>query len=986
VLKTSSKIVILLVVLLPALEICFQVEALADTSIEQLNDKLLELQQQNAKLLELQQQNARLLELQRQIIEMQKKYDYEANALKEKINQFAAKSDEQKAGDELASVQDSAKAGKVEPVISQNKPGDNQPQFLVNNNIQDTVVEKWRPYFHLTPKASEDRQLGRFNFMYPLSQSSDSMFFTDLRATFDNDNATEGNVGLGYRRIMPGDDGSDDWIWGVYGFYDRLISSHSNRFNQGTFGAELLKTNFELRGNLYIPDNASHVVGRNTVSSASLSGTTVMERTLSLEAYERSLPGFDAEIGYGFDIGKKDKLWIHGGYFYFDHSDTPEVAGPRLRLQYEWNDAFGLSDSTLAFGVEVQHDDVRETQTFASVTWSIPIGSQCKSREDSSNWRSIESRMMRPIIRDIDVVTFSDDITKAPGTTGGPELVSDTEAPLIDPATDQQVDMYFVTANGGATSEGTQDDPMTITQAETAASASDVIFLLNDDGDIDVSGASGGTLTLKPYQQLLGIGESTSKDVLLPKDLTLTISTAAGRPNLTRLIGNNVVTMLWDNTLDGITISGGNYGVYGLNVNNPTFRDVAIQNAGSHGIYLVNSSGAVSISDSAIQNNIRDAIYLENTAGGTVSIDVYDNDILSNGNQGIHIQNSNGSSAAVNVMNNQIVGNTNEGLRINNVTGSTLTAVVYDNLISGSGDDNIYVENSASTLNLVLNNNDITNSTTDAGINIRNILAGSIFSASFTDNRITGNFDQGLFLYNSGDSFNLTVRDNTITGNQAGGIDFDTDSGATVLTIADNIISSNIGGAVNNDFGIQIDQDSGASNTLALTLTNNLIENNGYTGIWLDNRDGTFTASLTGNSIANNGLYGLYIVNQTTGIFNVGLYNNAITGNADRGVWLSNNTGTLNALFENNTIAMNVGDGFELDNVNGGIFDYDLGGGTLGSAGLNSIFANGSGFDINNDTGADIKAENNWWGVAPPNPARFSGTVDFDPSLTSNPD
>jgi hypothetical protein len=89
-LKTSSKLVILLVVLLPALEICFQAQpSLADTSIEQLNDKL--------------------LELQRKIIELQNKYDSEVNVINEQINQFDTKSGEKKARDELASVQDSAK-------------------------------------------------------------------------------------------------------------------------------------------------------------------------------------------------------------------------------------------------------------------------------------------------------------------------------------------------------------------------------------------------------------------------------------------------------------------------------------------------------------------------------------------------------------------------------------------------------------------------------------------------------------------------------------------------------------------------------------------------------------------------------------------------------------------------------------------------------------------------------------------------------------
>jgi hypothetical protein len=952
----------------------------------------------------------KLLELNRQIAEIQKKSDSEANAIKEKINQITVESDEQKSSDVFTSVQNSAKTGKVEPVVAKNTHDNYQPEFLNHND--DIIVNKWYPYLHLTPKAGEDRQLGRIIFMYPLSQSSESMFFTDIRATVDNDNAIEGNVGLGYRQIMTGDNGSDDWIWGIYGFYDRLRSPYNNQFDQGTFGAELLMPNFEIRGNLYIPDNASYVVGRNTISCISLSGTTVMERTLSLEAYERSLQGFDCEVGYGFNITKKDQLWIHGGYFSFNNSDTPDIAGPRLRLQYEWNDAFGLSDSTLAFGVEIQHDDVRETQTFAGVNWSIPFGSHQKSRKVSKRWRSIESRMMRPIIRDIDVVTYTDNINESPGTKEGPEIVSNCDTPLIDPATGQKVDIYFVNANGSTTGTGTQDAPMTIVQAENTSGTSDVIFLLNDSGNIDVSGTSGGTLTLKPFQQLLSVGDNTSKNVSLPKGHTLAVSSTAGRPTLTRPSGANVVTLLWNNTLDGITISGGDNGVYGLNVNNPTIRDVVIHSTRNDAIYLDNSSGTVTISGSVIRDNFTNGIYLRNTAGGSFTASISDNVISNNGgigfyglntnastftgnfhnntisensNQGVYIYNSNSSVATVDVIDNLITRNTNEGLRIYNYTGSTLTATVHDNLFSENQDDNIYCYNSASIFNLLLNSNDITNSVSDAGVHIGSVSAGGIFSANITDNRITSNIDQGLYLYNSGSSFSLTARDNTITGNQAGGIDYDTDAGATNLTIKNNIIRNNSGGITTDDIGISIDQDTDISSTLSLELRNNLIEYNGYTGLRLDNMDGTFNASIRSNSIVNNALDGVYIVNQTTGIFTSTLFNNTITTNAVRGVWLYNNTGTLNTILENNTIAMNISDGLELDNINGGTFDYDFGGGTLASVGLNSIFANSSGVDINNDTGVSIKAENNWWGTAPPNPARFSGTVDFNPYLTSDP-
>jgi len=959
-----------------------------------------------------------------------------------------------------------ARASTAEASIGQLGPEeaeDDPPQALADEDSEATAVGKWSGYLHLTPKVGDDRQLGRFNLMYPLSQSWDSMFFADIRLTFDDNDATEGNVGVGFRRMVPG----DDWIWGIYGFYDRLKSAHGNRFNQAAFGAELLKTNVELRGNVYLPDNKSHVIGYSAVSSVNLSGTTVIERTLSLEARERSLAGFDIEAGYGFDVGEKDQLWVHGGYFHFDDDDTPEVAGPRVRVQYEWNDAFGLDDSTFAFGVEVQHDDVRDTQTFATLNWSIPIGGRRPPRLDSSRWRQLESRMTRPIVRDVDVVTFGDDITKPPGSTEGPELISNHDVPLVDPLSDQEVDVYFVTATGGAAGTGTQDDPMTIVQAESTAGASDVIFLLNDDGDIDVSGASGGTLTLKPYQQLHGVGDGASKDVLLPNNHTLTVSTAAGRPTLARPAGSNVVRMIWANTIDGLTVSGGSSGIYGVNTSNPTIRDVAIGNTASNGIYLTNPSGTVSITDCVIQGNTLDAIDLRSTAGGTVSVALSDNDISSNGGYGVYLQNANagvltgafegnaiaangyagiyfsnstGSTATVDVGDNQITGNGdqglyvyntggsvatidvgdnqitgngdqglyvyntsssvatigvvdnsitsngNEGVCLYNYTGSTLTAAVRDNLISDNADDNLYAYSNGGTMSVVLNNNDLIDSSADGGARLYNVGAGGVFSGDIADNRITGNANQGLYLYNTGDSYSATLRNNTITGNQAGGIDYFSDAGATTLTIENNTISNNSGGAtVGDDIGLTIDQDTSATSTLALTLTNNLIENNGYTGVLLDNASGTFTASLAGNSITNNGLYGAYVVNQTTGVFTIDLYGNTLTENAGVGVWLVNNTGTLSALFESNIMAMNGGDGLELDNLNGGVFDYDLGGGGLGSAGLNSIFANGSGYDIDNDTATSILAQNNWWGATPPNPGRFSGAVDYAPYLVADP-
>ena len=54
--------------------------------------------------------------------------------------------------------------------------------------------------------------------------------------------------------------------------------------------------------------------------------------------------------------------------------------------------------------------------------------------------------------------------------------------------------------------------------------------------------------------------------------------------------------------------------------------------------------------------------------------------------------------------------------------------------------------------------------------------------------------------------------------------------------------------------------------------------------------------------------------------------------------------------------------------------------GTEAEPGLNEIFNNGN-YDVYSENTAEIKAELNCWGECPPNPAYFSGNIDYDPWL-----
>jgi hypothetical protein len=113
---------------------------------------------------------------------------------------------------------------------------------------------------------------------------------------------------------------------------------------------------------------------------------------------------------------------------------------------------------------------------------------------------------------------------------------------------------------------------------------------------------------------------------------------------------------------------------------------------------------------------------------------------------------------------------------------------------------------------------------------------------------------------------------------------------------------------------------------------------------------------------------------------------NSLTANNANGIYLQSNWATrLSALVSKNTITGNGLYGVYLDDVGTSVLNLDLGNGTLGSAGENSIFGNTS-YHVYNNTELTVKAENNWWGKATPEAFKFRRSVDYDPWLTQAPD
>lgn len=253
--------------------------------------------------------------------------------------------------------------------------------------------EKWQAYTEAEGRFGK-RKLGETAAVIPLAQSDDTLLFADLRFRFDNRSSQEGNFGLGLRKQF-----NNQWIGGVYGFYDIRRTRYDNIFHQATLGAEALMENHEARINVYLPEGGT----QEAAPVAQINGGQIQIQNFR----ERALPGFDAELGMGHDFDNGWSLWGYGGGYYFDASGFDKVAGPRGRLELTKTGLPHIGEEAkLTFGIETQRDNQRGGQSFALARLRIPLSSfATKADTQTRPLSALDRRMTTRIHRDVDVVT-----------------------------------------------------------------------------------------------------------------------------------------------------------------------------------------------------------------------------------------------------------------------------------------------------------------------------------------------------------------------------------------------------------------------------------------------------------------------------------------------------------------------------------------------------------------------------------------------------
>jgi hypothetical protein len=272
-----------------------------------------------------------------------------------------------------------------------------------NKNLGQNLGQqnfKYSPQIESESKFGIKRNILDNKLLIPIyqNQEGDQLLFSDLRGRFDDLGSSEYNVAIGYRKLIADTIILDQkqWIIGVYGSIDRLLSKYHHVFLQTMFGAELLSDDYDFRGNIYLPQNKEATV-------ESLSYVLQLNNAKLGISYvkEKPLKGADIEFGYKLPLDFAQSKLFAGGY-YFKGEGYPSISGPRIRAELSFdhnNIKFIPKALNLTFGLEYQYDQTRGRQIFGLAKFSYKFGMQ------DGNYHQLKNRMTDFIIRDIDVVT-----------------------------------------------------------------------------------------------------------------------------------------------------------------------------------------------------------------------------------------------------------------------------------------------------------------------------------------------------------------------------------------------------------------------------------------------------------------------------------------------------------------------------------------------------------------------------------------------------
>ncbi|MFM8286303.1 MAG: inverse autotransporter beta domain-containing protein [Planctomycetaceae bacterium] len=520
--------------------------------------------------------------------------------------------------------------------------------------------------------------------LFPYIEEDGGLLFGDGRFVITNDGTFAGNLGVGYRWLAP----EVGRIFGGSLWYD-LDDTRSLMFQQVGLGLETYGTDWDLRGNAYLP-----VGPESRQDSLQLLPGSLRYQGQNL-AYSQSrgfytaMTGFDAEFGIPVpgSLAESIDLRVYGGGYYYTN-DYHNIPGASARMRASLVPGIDVE-------VQVTHDSFFETRAFAGLSWTFgPL--------HYSNYPAGElaGRLGEHVTRNYTVVATHQ------------RLIENLLA--RNPTTNSVYRFAHISSTGGAGGDGTVDNPFA---SIAAAQGTGADYLLVQSGSV-LDGAA-GQVALNPGERLWGLGGGLQQVLTVPELGTFALPTGPGSgalPILRNATGDAVV-LANNSEFNGFRVeTPSGRGVFGNGVTGARVSNVSIAGAGSQGFELENATGRVDVSNLLVQSSGGSGIKVTGTGGTTQFLG--QTQVIQPGGAGVTLAHL-GAGSTVSFDNLSISERAGRGLEAIDVAGAvrvggTLT-VSNSNLV---GDSAIDLRDSSGTFDFQTVN--VTDARGAAGINLEN--------------------------------------------------------------------------------------------------------------------------------------------------------------------------------------------------------------------------------------------------------------------------
>lgn len=516
----------------------------------------------------------------------------------------------------------------------------------------------WAPWFEIGGYYNSRDDDGRGSFgtsrgetsvFVPITGGPRALLFGQATAKFFRDDAQEGNLAIGYRRMSTSRFNFGAWLGG-----DVRYTEIDNRFWQLSGGFEALSHDVDFRLNWYGPTTSPQ---SGTVGFTQIHFTG--SRLFMTGGDEVALKGVDGEVGVrlplehaGFDSRLFELRAYAGGYYFDDGAALAAIKGARGRLELRVNDVIAaVPGSQLTGEYEVSHDDVRRTRHEVGLRVRIPLSLSGRPPRALASFSHQARRMLDGLQRDTDIVTTR---SKAEG--------------VADHLTGVPLERVAIVGSGGS-----------VTATSTTAGANSLLI---------VNGTVAGEQSVQGSQTLAGGGATfyvrgRRSGTAVP----FTAPGAAGRLTAPSFNADSL-TLLGSNThVNGLTIVGGGPAGLGDGVDVGSGKSnvfiVGLDISGTAGDGIdIDDNNEVTVTSVTTRNTDESGIDIDDNNRVTIN----GGSIANTGSEGVEIGDDNRVTIAGLTITNMATGD--DGIYIEDRNTITLRNVT----ITGPGDDAVELE------------------------------------------------------------------------------------------------------------------------------------------------------------------------------------------------------------------------------------------------------------------------------------------------------